>query len=207
MQRNHTTIHIGTRRSKLATWQATTIKSLLEAHHPELTVDLVFINTQGDQILDKPLAEIGGKGVFTYELEQALLNGGIDLAVHSLKDLPTELDPAFTVGAIPAREEPFDALVSRNDAGLDDLPEGAVIGTSSLRRRAQLLAYRPDLRIIDIRGNVGTRLNKTHDPEGPYDATMLAVAGLKRLEIADAITEVLDTSIMLPAPAQGAIGV
>ncbi len=174
-----TTIRIGTRRSALALWQTHYVRDTLRTLYPSLAVNLVHMTTTGDRVIDRPLPEIGGKGVFTQELEDALRTGAIDLAVHSLKDLPTEIDPAFVIGAIPPRAAPFDALVSRDGHGLAALPEGATIGTSSLRRRAQLLAARPDLRTQDLRGNVDTRLRKAADPEGPYDAIVLAVAGLR----------------------------
>lgn len=196
-------MRIGTRRSQLALWQAQHIQELLQAQHQ--TADLIFFTTQGDQILDKPLPEIGGKGLFTLELENALRDGDIDLAVHSLKDLPTEIPEGFTLGAIPRRASPFDALVSRTGQPLSELPSGAVIGTSSLRRTAQLKAYRPDLTIKMIRGNVDTRLRKVF--EGEYDAAVLAAAGLDRLEKSGVITEIFEPDRMLPAPGQGAIAV
>lgn len=196
-------MRIGTRRSQLALWQAQHIQELLQAQHQ--TADLIFFTTQGDQILDKPLPEIGGKGLFTLELENALRDGDIELAVHSLKDLPTEMPEGFTLGAIPRRASPFDALVSRNGQPLSELPSGAVIGTSSLRRTAQLKAYRPDLTIKMIRGNVDTRLRKVF--EGEYDAAVLAAAGLDRLEKSGVITEIFEPDRMLPAPGQGAIAV
>lgn len=203
-----TTLRIGTRRSQLALWQAGYVRDALHALYPSLAVDLVHITTTGDRVMDRPLPQIGGKGVFTQELEDALHEGRIDLAVHSLKDLPTELAPAFTLGAILPRANPFDALVSRAGHTLDALPPGAVIGTSSLRRRAQLHAARHELRIEDLRGNVDTRLRKVLEPGGPYDAIILAAAGLERLGRADVITEVFDTgAVMLPAPGQGAVAV
>jgi hydroxymethylbilane synthase len=198
---------IGTRQSPLALWQAEAIQGLLQGHHPNLTMELVLFTTQGDRKIDQPLPQIGGKGVFTLELENALRSGEIDLAVHSLKDLPTELDEAFTLGATPERGSPFDALVSRNGKPLRDLPKGAVIGTSSLRRSAQLQAYRSDLKIQSIRGNVDTRLRKILDPNGEYDAGVLALAGLQRLGKTEAVTEILDVELMLPAPGQGALAV
>ncbi len=201
------TLRIGTRRSALALWQAQRVRELLLAHYPALSVELVHFTTRGDRVLDRPLPEIGGKGLFTAELERALHQGHIDLAVHSLKDLPTETPPAFTLGAFLPRANPLDALVSRGGQSLDALPHGATVGTSSLRRRAQLLAHRPDLRLALLRGNVDTRLRKALDPNGPYDAVILAVAGLERLGHADAITEPLSPQVMMPAPAQGVVAV
>lgn len=198
-------VRIGTRRSQLALWQTHHVRDLLLAAHPALTVEIVHMTTAGDRMLDKPLPEIGGKGLFTQELEDALRAGAIDLAVHSLKDLPTDMEATFTIGAIIPRANPFDALISRDAVTLASLPTGAAIGTSSLRRRAQLRAFRPDLRTANLRGNVDTRLKKTLDPAGPYDAVVLAVAGLERLDLDHVITEVLDSAIMLPAPAQGAV--
>ena len=202
-----TCLRMGTRRSQLALWQTHHVRDRLRAHYPDLTLEIVYMTTVGDRILDKPLPMIGGKGLFTQELEDALRNGTIDLAVHSLKDLPTQMPPDFALGAIFKRAAPFDALVSRTGLTLATLPVGAVIGTSSLRRRAQLLAYRPDLRTESLRGNVDTRLRKAFDPSGPYDAIVLAMAGLQRLEHDDAISEIIDSQVMLPAPGQGAIAV
>jgi hydroxymethylbilane synthase len=198
-------LRIGTRRSQLALWQTHHVRDQLVAHFPDLAVEIVHLTTTGDRVIDKPLPEIGGKGVFTQELEDALRTGAIDLAVHSLKDLPTESPPEFVLGAILARANPFDALISRAGHPLASLPPGATVGTSSLRRRAQLLAHRPDLNTESLRGNVDTRLRKAADPEGPYDAIVLAVAGLERLEHDGAISEVIDAQIMLPAPGQGAV--
>lgn len=200
-------IVLGTRRSMLARWQTEHVRSLLAAAWPERTFAVQEFTTQGDRILNTPLPQIGGKGLFTLELEEALRSGDIDIAVHSLKDLPTENPPELTVGGIPARAHPGDALVCRGHHTLDTLPRGAAIGTSSRRRAAQLLHHRPDLRILDIRGNVDTRLQKTLDPDGPYHATVLAHAGLERLERLDVISEPLPFEIMLPAPGQGALGV
>lgn len=198
---------LGTRRSKLALWQTEHVQSLLQATHPQTAFDVQIFVTKGDKIIDKPLPEIGGKGLFTLELENALRGGEIDIAVHSLKDLPTESPGGLTLGAIPARENPADVLISRSGLPLDKLPSGARIGTSSRRRAAQLLHFRPDFEIIDIRGNVDTRLAKTLDPNGPYDGAILAYAGLHRLELGDVITQVLPDEIMLPAPGQGALGI
>ena len=166
-------LHIGTRRSSLAIWQAQYIQKLLKRHHPDQVTELVFFTTRGEQIVDKPLSEIGGKGLFTTELEEALRSEKIDLAVHSLKDLPTEMDDLFTIGAIPERASPFDALVSRGKKNLSQLPPGAVIGTSSLRRSAQLKAFRTDFTIKAIRGNIDTRLQKILAPSGEYDAARI----------------------------------
>ena len=200
-------VRIGTRRSALALWQAEHVQALLGAHHPGLRVELVPFTTRGDRELSRPLPEIGGKGLFTVELEEALRAGEIDLAAHSLKDLPTDLGDGFALGAILPRANPFDALISREGYTLDTLPPGAVIGTSSLRRSAQLHAYRCDLRTESLRGNVDTRLRKALDPGGPYDAIVLAAAGLERLGRDDAITEVIAPAVMLPAPGQGALAV
>src|SRR5713226_5576512 len=195
-------IVIGTRHSQLALWQAEYVAEQLRALYPGLTVTLKHFETHGDRVLDKPLPEIGGKGVFTAELESALVAGEIDLAVHSLKDLPTELDSRFVIGAVPPRASPYDALISRHRQKLADLPRGAIVGTSSLRRVAQLRASRPDLSILSLRGNVPTRIAKAHSADGPYDAIVLAQAGLDRLDMADEITEILSAEVMLPAPAQ-----
>lgn len=197
-------LRIGTRQSKLALWQSQFIFDQLKTLHPEREIELVHFTTQGDKVLDKPLPEIGGKGLFTLELEHALQAGEIDVAVHSLKDLPTQMTD-FVVGAIPVRATPFDALVS--NYAFADLPQGAVIGTSSLRRAAQLKNYRPDFQIKPIRGNVETRIHKTLSPETDYDATILAVAGLERLGRTEVIREIFDVELMLPAPGQGAIAV
>jgi hydroxymethylbilane synthase len=198
-------LRIGTRRSQLALWQTHHVRDQLVAHFPDLAVEIAHMTTTGDRVIDRPLPEIGGKGVFTQELEDALRAGEIDLAVHSLKDLPTETPPEFVLCAILTRANPFDALISRAGHTLAGLPQGATVGTSSLRRRAQLLAHRPDLKTESLRGNVDTRLRKA--AEGLYDAIILAVAGLERLERSDVISEVIDSSIMLPAPGQGAVAV
>lgn len=200
-------ILLGTRKSMLALWQTQHVRSLLAAAWPEHTFTAQKFITQGDRILNTPLPKIGGKGLFTLELEEALRAGDIDIAVHSLKDLPTENPPELTVGGIPARAHPGDVLVCRGDHTLETLPEGATVGTSSRRRAAQLLYHRPDLHILDIRGNVDTRLAKTIDPDGPYHATVLAHAGLERLDLLDAAYQILPFDIMLPAPGQGALGV
>jgi hydroxymethylbilane synthase len=200
-------LRIGTRRSQLALWQTHHVRDRLQTAHPGLHIELVHMTTTGDRVIDKPLPEIGGKGLFTQELEDALRTGEIDLAVHSLKDLPTEMPPEFVLGAILQRANPSDALVSRNGYTLDTLPQGATVGTSSLRRRAQLLAYRSDLNTESLRGNVDTRIRKAFDTDGPYDAIVLAVAGLERLGRHDVISAILEPQVMLPAPGQGAVAV
>ena len=198
------TLKIATRQSPLALWQAEHIRARLEALHADLTVELVTFVTQGDKILDTPLAKIGGKGLFVKELEAALLDGRADLAVHSMKDVPMALPEGLTLAVICEREDPLDAFVSNTYASFDDLPLGAKVGTSSLRRKCQILKARPDLEIIDLRGNVGTRLSKLD--AGNYDAIILASAGLKRLELADRIRHTLDPVVSLPAVGQGALG-
>lgn len=201
--RNH--IKIGTRKSALALWQAEFIKNELQRLNPSITVELVHFNTKGDRILEKPLAEVGGKGLFTAELEAAMHAGDIDIAVHSLKDMPTELPQGLILGAISKREVPYDALISPQYKTLDKLPKGARIGTSSLRRQAQLLHRRPDLKIEVIRGNVQTRLNKI-ETEG-LDGVILAQAGLKRLGLDHQITQVFTADEMIPAVGQGALAI
>jgi len=194
---------IGTRSSKLALWQANYIAECIRTEYPEIEVSLLHIMTTGDKILDVPLAKIGGKGLFTKEIENAMLNGEIDLAVHSLKDMPTQLPPGLLLAAITERVDPGDALISPKYGAIDNLPNGAKVGTSSLRRKAQLLKYRPDLEISDLRGNLDTRLKKM-DTEG-LDAIILAVAGLKRLGWQNLITQILPYDICLPAVGQGAL--
>jgi len=200
-------IRIGTRGSPLALAQAYEVRSRLSAAHDvaEADIEIVVISTKGDRVLDRPLAEIGGKGLFTQEIEEQLLDGRIDLAVHSMKDMPTELPDGLIIPCLLPREDPRDALLTAGGQPLADLPAGSVIGTSSLRRAAQLLAGRPDLKIIDFRGNVQTRVRKLS--EGVADATLLAIAGLNRLDMGEAATEVLEPEVLLPAVAQGAIGV
>ncbi len=199
------TIIIGTRTSKLALWQANTIKQQLEANWPGLTCNLEPFVTKGDKTLDKPLPEIGGKGLFTAELEAALRDGRIDLAVHSLKDLPIEDAAGLANGAISSRADVRDVLIAAKGWTLATLPAGAIVGTSSLRRKAQLLAYRPDLEVRSIRGNVDTRIRKVRTEA--YDAVVLAAAGVTRLELESEISEWLPLSMMLPAPGQGAMAV
>jgi hydroxymethylbilane synthase len=201
------TIRFGTRGSELALWQTQHVMSLLQAAQPTLQVAYEIIRTRGDHILDTPLPLVGGKGIFTAELEVALHEKRIDCAVHSLKDLPTEQPDSLVIGALPIRANPADVLISRNGYTLTTLPQGAVIGTSSYRRSAQLLHQRPDLQIRDIRGNVDTRIRKALATDGGYDAIVLAYAGLERLGHTNVITQVLDFDTMLPAPGQGAIAV
>lgn len=198
-------IRIATRKSPLALWQAGYVRSLLEQAHPGLQVDLVMMSTQGDKILDSPLAKIGGKGLFVKELEQSLLEHHTDIAVHSMKDVPVELPAGLHLPVVLAREEPRDAFVSQRYDRLDRLPQRARVGTSSLRRQAQLHALRPDLEILSLRGNVGTRLRRLAEDE--YDAIVLASAGLIRLGMAERITQSLDTEVCLPAIGQGVIGI
>ena len=196
-------IKIGTRGSKLALWQANWVKSALKAGHPSLSVELVAIKTKGDKILDVPLAKVGGKGLFVKEIEDALLNGRIDLAVHSMKDMPAEIPDGLCIGAIPKRETPQDVLISREGLLLSQLRQNARIGTSSLRRTAQLLHARPDLVVLPLRGNLDTRLTKLETEN--LDAIILAAAGVKRLGLEHRITEYLDEKVMLPAVGQGAL--
>lgn len=199
-------IVIGTRASNLARIQTDYVADLLREAEPTLEVDTKVFSTKGDRVLDKPLAEIGGKGLFTEELEAALRSGDIDLAVHSLKDLPTDDPEGLVVAASPARATPNDAFICGKVSRLDDLPDGARIGTSSLRRRAQLLARNPTWEVVDVRGNVETRMKKALT-DGVVDAVILAAAGLERIGRADAITELLGPDVMLPAAAQGALGI
>lgn len=198
------TLKIATRQSPLALWQAEHIRQRLETLYPDLQVELVKFVTQGDKILDTPLAKIGGKGLFVKELEAALLDGRADLAVHSMKDVPMHLPEGLGLAVICQREDPLDAFVSNTYAHFNDLPQGAKVGTSSLRRKCQILKARPDLEIIDLRGNVGTRLGKLD--EGLYDAIILASAGLKRLGLAERIRHTLAAELSLPAVGQGALG-
>ena len=196
---------IASRESRLALWQAKHIQSRLSALYPQSIVDILGMTTRGDQILDRPLSEIGGKGLFIKELEMAMQEGHADLAVHSLKDVPMEMPDGFLLAAITARENPRDAFVSNNYEGLDALPGGAVVGTSSLRREAILRARYPHLRIDPLRGNLDTRLRKLD--EGQYDAIILAAAGLIRLGLKERIRAVLTPEQSLPAPGQGALGI
>src|SRR5512139_1975169 len=204
-------IIIGTRGSKLALWQAEWVKSELKKLTPALEVELNKIKTTGDKILDVPLAQVGGKGIFVKEIEEALLNGEADLAVHSMKDVPTEFPEGLHLAVICKREDPRDAFLSQQQGStfriqsFDQLPEGASVGTSSLRRSCQLLSSRPDLKVMQLRGNLDTRLRKLD--EGQFDAIILAAAGVKRLGWAGRITQILDPSISLPAIGQGAVGI
>ena len=202
---NPPTLRIATRKSALALWQAEHVAALLRAAHPGLTVELVPMSTRGDEILDQPLATIGGKGLFLKELEVAMLKERADLAVHSLKDVPAQLEPGFVLPAILPRADAADAFVSNDYTDLAALPHGARVGTSSLRRQAQLRALRPDLVLLDLRGNVGTRLGKLD--AGHYDAIVLACAGLERLGLAARIRARLAAPDWLPAPGQAAIAI
>ncbi len=200
-------VRVGTRGSALARWQTDYVIRLLQNAYPDLLVEVVVVRTKGEQQLDQPLAKIGGKGLFTAELEAALRAHLIDFAVHSLKDLPTDIADDLTIGAIPERANPADVLISRAGQTLAALPGGAKVGTSSTRRAAQLLHLRRDLAILDLRGNIDTRLNKALDKHGDYDAILLAQAGLERLGRLDAVTQRLSLDEMLPAPGQGALAV
>ncbi|MFC3123180.1 hydroxymethylbilane synthase [Agaribacter flavus] len=199
------TIRIATRKSALAMWQARYVQERLQYYHQDLEVILLPMSTQGDRILDTPLAKIGGKGLFIKELELAMQEGRADLAVHSMKDVPVQFPQGFGLHAICPRENPFDAFVSNTVASLESLPMGAVVGTSSLRRQAQLRHFRPDIQISDLRGNVNTRLAKLD--AGHYDAIILASAGLIRLEMQSRINHEISEDICLPAVGQGAVGI
>jgi hydroxymethylbilane synthase len=199
------TIRIGTRASLLAVTQSTWVKEQIEAHHPDCQVELIRISTKGDRILDVPLAKVGGKGLFVKEIEDALLEGRVDLAVHSMKDVPTELPAGLAVAIVPKRETPFDAFVCARWSSLDQLPNGARVGTSSLRRKSQLAHLRPDLTIVDLRGNLDTRLRKLD--EGEFQAIILAGAGLHRLGLHQRITSLFSAQEMIPAIGQGALGI
>jgi hydroxymethylbilane synthase len=201
--KNH--LKLGTRGSKLALWQAYWVAGELEKLLPELTVEIKTIKTTGDKIMDVALSRIGDKGLFTKEIENELLQGNIDIAVHSMKDLPSEIASGLSIGAVMQREDPHDVLISRNGCGFDKLPVNAVIGTSSLRRIAQLKSQRPDLNIIEIRGNVETRIRKLHE-EG-LDGIILAFAGVKRLGFESLISEILPYELVLPAAGQGCVAI
>ena len=197
-------LRIGSRGSALALAQASWVKRRIEEHLPEMQVELRTIRTSGDRFLNAPIKEIGGKGIFTKEIEEALTGGEIDLAVHSLKDLPTQLPAGLTLVAVPKREDARDVLISRSHANLAELAQNATIGTGSLRRRSQLLAHRPDLKIMPVRGNIDTRLKKLD--RGDFDALVLAAAGLRRVGCEHYITEFLPDQICVSAVAQGALG-
>jgi hydroxymethylbilane synthase len=197
------TIHIGTRGSQLALWQAKWVQNAICQQWPDTEAELVIIKTTGDKIVDVPLAKVGGKGLFVKEIEEALLDSRIDLAVHSMKDMPAQLPHGLCIGAVPARENPLDALITDKFPSLEELPKGARVGTSSLRRSAQLLNKRPDLSIEPLRGNLDTRLKKLSTTD--LDAIVLAAAGLRRLGLADRICATIDADIMLPAVGQGAL--
>lgn len=200
-----TQLNFATRPSALARWQTQYVISQLQAQWPDLVCTETIITTKGDRVLDKPLPEIGGKGLFTYELEQALLDKSVDAAVHSLKDLPADDAPGLTVSVIPPRADTRDIWICPQGYSLDEIPAGSLVGTSSNRRKAQLLAYRPDLKVEPIRGNVDTRIRKA--VAGQYDAIVLAAAGVTRLGLDKHITQYLPFDMMLPAPGQGALGI
>jgi hydroxymethylbilane synthase len=202
---NNNTVRIATRKSALAMWQAEYVKAQLEHFHDGIVVELVPMTTKGDIILDTPLAKVGGKGLFVKELEVAMLEDRADIAVHSMKDVPVDFPQGLGLEVICPREDPRDAFVSNTMSALSDLPKGAIVGTSSLRRQCQLKALRPDLDIRDLRGNVNTRLQKLDD--GQYDAIILAAAGLIRLNMHNRITEYIEPEVMLPANGQGAVGI
>ena len=199
------TLRIATRKSPLALWQAEHIKAQLLSHHPDLTIELLPMTTQGDQILNSPLAKIGGKGLFVKELEQKLLDGDADIAVHSMKDVPAQFPDGLTLTIVDERADPRDVFIATDYTQFDDLPIGSRVGTSSLRRQCQLMQLRPDLQISSIRGNVGTRLKKLDD--GQFDALIMASAGLLRLNLSQRITHTLETDFCLPAVGQGALGI
>jgi hydroxymethylbilane synthase len=199
-------VKIGTRGSPLALAQANMVRDMLIEAHPSLkAVDIVVIKTTGDMVLDRPLSQIGGKGLFTKEIEDQLLEGSIDLAVHSSKDMPTTLPDGLIMPVFLEREDPRDAFIGANGVGLMDLPAASIIGTASLRRQAQVLRARPDVKVVTLRGNVGTRLDKIKSDK--LGGTLLAAAGLNRLGLSHKATEILNCDIMLPAPAQGAVGI
>lgn len=202
---NITSLRIATRQSNMALWQANFIKQSLLELYPKLQIELLGITTKGDQIQDRSLADLGGKGLFVKALEVALLDGQANLAVHSMKDVPPELPPNLKIAAILKRDDPHDVFVSNQYASIETLPPGAVIGTCSVRRQAQLLAYNPTLTIKPLRGNVNTRLAKLD--AGEYDAIILAAAGLQRLQLTHRIRQFLDIKMMLPSVAQGALGI
>lgn len=199
------TVRIATRKSALALWQAEYVKAQLENFHPDINVELVPMTTKGDIILDTPLAKVGGKGLFVKELEVAMLENRADIAVHSMKDVPVEFPEGLGLEVICPREDPRDAFISNTIKSFAELPQGAIVGTSSLRRQCQIKALRPDLDIRDLRGNVNTRLAKLDN--GDYDAIILAAAGMIRLEMPERIQEFIEPEVMLPANGQGAVGI
>ena len=201
----HQSLKIGTRGSALALWQAEWVRSQIQSTHPEIPVELVIIKTQGDKILDVPLAMVGGKGLFVKELEEALLAEEVDLAVHSMKDVPTVIPDGLMLAAILEREDSRDVLLSLQYGGISDLPQGAIVGSSSLRRQSQLLHSRPDLKVVSLRGNVNTRIHKLES--GSFDAILLAAAGVKRLGLTQHVVQYLELDTMIPANGQGAIGI
>ncbi|CAN2042338.1 hydroxymethylbilane synthase [Candidatus Magnetomoraceae bacterium gMMP-15] len=198
-------VKIGTRGSALALWQAKWVKSAILKRNSDIKVELVVIKTKGDKILDVPLAKVGGKGLFVKEIEEALLDGRIDLAVHSMKDMPAEIPNGLCIGSIPERENPQDVMLSKNGLNFSQLPKGAAIGTSSLRRASQLLHIKPDINIVSLRGNLNTRIRKLE--EGQMDAIILAAAGVHRMGMKEKITEYLSALTMLPAVGQGALSI
>ncbi|MBW2004610.1 MAG: hydroxymethylbilane synthase [Deltaproteobacteria bacterium] len=198
------TIRIGTRASKLALAQAQWVMAKITAHYPDIRVDLIKITTKGDKIINRPLSSIGGKRLFVKEIEESLSRGEIDVAVHSLKDVPAELPDNLCIGIFPEREDPHDVMLSKDNIALKDLPVGSCIGTSSLRRSAQILHYRPDLKIVPLRGNLDTRIRKLESVD--IQAIVVAAAGLKRIGLADKITQPLSLDFMVPAVGQGALG-
>jgi len=200
-----TSIRLATRRSALALVQARAAAAQIAAHHGNLQVEELLVTTSGDRFRDRPLQDIGGKGLFLKEIEQALLDGRADIAIHSMKDVPVDLAPGLTMAAVPERADPRDVLVSRSGGTIADLPRGARVGTSSLRRRTQLLALREDLDVVPLRGNVDTRLSKVD--QGDVDATVLAAAGLHRLGLTERATALLEPTEFLPAVGQGALGI
>ncbi|MFW6081186.1 MAG: hydroxymethylbilane synthase [Desulfosalsimonas sp.] len=200
---NDSTIRIGTRGSKLALWQAGWVRDRILEHHPDTKVELEVIKTSGDKILDVPLAKVGGKGLFVKEIEEALLDGRIHLAVHSMKDMPGRIPEGLCIASVPKREIPYDVLIARGVSEIGQLPRGAKVGTSSLRRSSQILHMRPDFRIVPLRGNIDTRIRKLTSEN--LDAVILAAAGVKRLGYIDKITGSIDPEVMLPAVGQGAL--
>jgi len=198
------TIKIGTRASKLALAQAKWVMDRITAHYPDIRVDLIKITTKGDRIINRPLSTIGGKGLFVKEIEESLNSREIDVAVHSLKDVPAELPDTLCIGIFPEREDPHDVMITKSNIPLKDLPVGSCIGTSSLRRSAQILHYRPDLKIVPLRGNLDTRIRKLESVD--IQAIVVASAGLKRIGLADKITQLLSFDFMVPAVGQGALG-